>query len=150
MSYYLHRRNFLRAGSALVGGVSLGLATSRRVRANSLTLEKLRTAHVGGVVGSIYMWGAPPPLPLLPSLCTRHTNTHVSERTHTHARSPLRAQKLPGVLLSDAESLFEIVDDASARHPEGGGAPIDRLSAGYVLLVTFMDILHTIILIFCT
>ena len=54
MSYHLHRRNFLRAGSALVGGVSLGLATSRRVRANSLTLEKLRTAHVGvgGMGGS--------------------------------------------------------------------------------------------------
>ena len=54
MSYHLHRRNFLRAGSALVGTASLGLATSRRVRASSLTLEKLRTVHigVGGMGGS--------------------------------------------------------------------------------------------------
>ena len=47
MSTELHRRNFLKTGSAFVAASSIGLLPCRRVRATSRSLEKLRTAHVG-------------------------------------------------------------------------------------------------------
>jgi len=50
MNHNLHRRSFLKVGSAaLASGLSIGTAAavSNRVRKNGLVLEKLRTAHIG-------------------------------------------------------------------------------------------------------